>query len=50
MKFGNCIVIYGTGQATNGVQSEQVFFRVFFDTVIVLLGVSMLVTVVTPAL
>ena len=30
LKIGTCIVIYGTGQATNGVQSEQVFLGVFW--------------------
>ena len=50
MKIGTSIVIYGTGQSTNGIQSEQVGSPFFFDTVIVLLGVSMLLTVVTPAL
>ena len=30
MKIGTSIVIYNTGQSTNGVQSEQVVFVVVF--------------------
>ena len=33
MRIGTSIVIYNTGQSTNGVQSEQVgFFLFFFET------------------